>query len=1128
MGFGARAGAQSISPPPITITGPEDTDGQPSTNNFGEAADYTQLLGMVEGVPFWFVPWEITRAKLMLGWIAKERALEMEVSELLKEVDNGESNAVGTKDPDGFGSNGFDPMNKKDVDRLESLVSRCDEIEMRSERAMRLRAMWRPVRRRRNATLRLARAVGPVGGVVSGDSLPPAPTLGAGAGGTPGVGALGGEEGGSRSRYVDENLIRWSVDQCELLLAQEVNQQLGFGNFCALELGAAKELLQRLSREEGLVVKVRMALANTSVSVEKLIPPPPPSESDVEAVQFAAKEAALKAETRQAQGSSQLNTNADLEGLATSTDAATGAAAAVAAHFAAKALEEEWMAAKAAIAELEAFVGTELGEIGAALSLSRSSSTQRVGVAARVCSAEAATVLALARGVLRLRRAACDAAASPDALLHSGASSGSVSGEAGARENEWQRLHKLLELAPSSVESTRKSWEAEAQRRRVVKESMEEEQQADQDDSGFRTGEAAPVTDFGDISRPLGFEAKHPRRVRSSAANPSAPPVAVTAMCELAEKEAAACSRLLLVQSATEQVVVQLEFSAKSADEEWLFHALAQARRLRLSAHPNGSIRAVVSYAKDLLAYVKDTKRELRRALIQAGSLDAEVAESDAVEEKLDAVSAGRLSIAGLDRALARVDSLRSGGVHDQSRAGVKDASTDAQDGSALSVWELAAMATELRHWVGRVSATLDKGLRRVDARLLRRALIECADAKVELDGLADARRMLRLSPTDMHELQLKQAVAERDVDRAARLTMRMRANVLGFGEMHDRHWGANARNGQDEDKAADVATARVAAGQKHVETGSPRSVAAVTASLASFPGFQSTAEFAQAQAQALALFAPGLRFIGTNGSVGDTLGSGRKDSAVAANASTSLVGEMAREMLRHSVTPLYSPLTHALAVKTNATGTYSREGQQALRLFRCIQRAMGDRDCPYPQLVAEELLSELNTAMIASLSSVAGDVASKSPVLPPASMGSTSMYSSAPLDIADRLIGAVRCESPTATHGGSGSGSNHDGKVDRGDAATVGSRTCLLVDEVYCQLMKQLTANPSVISERKGWLLMRRLLEHREPAGPKLLPSETLEGFVEQFLCYHGRFDCMYQLHLGVHLELAASVTAS
>jgi hypothetical protein len=38
---------------------------------------------MVKGVGYRFMPWEITRAKLMLGWIAKERALEKEVRTLL-------------------------------------------------------------------------------------------------------------------------------------------------------------------------------------------------------------------------------------------------------------------------------------------------------------------------------------------------------------------------------------------------------------------------------------------------------------------------------------------------------------------------------------------------------------------------------------------------------------------------------------------------------------------------------------------------------------------------------------------------------------------------------------------------------------------------------------------------------------------------------------------------------------------------------------------------------------------------------------------------------------------------------------------------------------------------------------
>merc|ERR1712110_1074588 len=57
-----------------------------------------------------------------------------------------------------------------------------------------------------------------------------------------------------------------------------------------------------------------------------------------------------------------------------------------------------------------------------------------------------------------------------------------------------------------------------------------------------------------------------------------------------------------------------------------------------------------------------------------------------------------------------------------------------------------------------------------------------------------------------------------------------------------------------------------------------------------------------------------------------------------------------------------------------------------------------------------------------------------------------------------------------------------------------VGSKDTDLCDEVYIQLMKQLTMNPSADSAAKGWSLMIALVNQG-------LPSEELSAFLSAFL---------------------------
>jgi hypothetical protein len=69
------------------------------------------------------------------------------------------------------------------------------------------------------------------------------------------------------------------------------------------------------------------------------------------------------------------------------------------------------------------------------------------------------------------------------------------------------------------------------------------------------------------------------------------------------------------------------------------------------------------------------------------------------------------------------------------------------------------------------------------------------------------------------------------------------------------------------------------------------------------------------------------------------------------------------------------------------------------------------------------------------------------------------------------------------------------------------------LVDELFVQLMKQLRNNPSVVSTRKGWVFMSRLLD-------KCAPSEGLENYLEVFMRSHNQTACVHKFH-EIQLEL-------
>lgn len=70
------------------------------------------------------------------------------------------------------------------------------------------------------------------------------------------------------------------------------------------------------------------------------------------------------------------------------------------------------------------------------------------------------------------------------------------------------------------------------------------------------------------------------------------------------------------------------------------------------------------------------------------------------------------------------------------------------------------------------------------------------------------------------------------------------------------------------------------------------------------------------------------------------------------------------------------------------------------------------------------------------------------------------------------------------------------------------------LQDETFCQLMKQMTNNPSLANINRGWVLMSQLLQ-------KMSPSPQLENYLETFLRSHDREDIVLTMHLGIQRAL-------
>ena len=74
-----------------------------------------------------------------------------------------------------------------------------------------------------------------------------------------------------------------------------------------------------------------------------------------------------------------------------------------------------------------------------------------------------------------------------------------------------------------------------------------------------------------------------------------------------------------------------------------------------------------------------------------------------------------------------------------------------------------------------------------------------------------------------------------------------------------------------------------------------------------------------------------------------------------------------------------------------------------------------------------------------------------------------------------------------------------------------LGAATPELRDEIFLQVAKQLSGNPSVASAERGWVLMHLAL----CAFP---PSEELENHLELFLRARGALPCVWALHLTLY----------
>lgn len=70
------------------------------------------------------------------------------------------------------------------------------------------------------------------------------------------------------------------------------------------------------------------------------------------------------------------------------------------------------------------------------------------------------------------------------------------------------------------------------------------------------------------------------------------------------------------------------------------------------------------------------------------------------------------------------------------------------------------------------------------------------------------------------------------------------------------------------------------------------------------------------------------------------------------------------------------------------------------------------------------------------------------------------------------------------------------------------------LRNEVYCQIIKQLTENPSPQSAQKGWQLMKCCLQ-------TFPPSEEFANYLEMFLAANGKGDKYIEVRLLVKLGL-------